>query len=432
MQTRLQLNILVVTTPAAGHVYPFLPLVAHLVEVGHRVAWYTGAAFQGRIEATGARFYPIQRAIDHSGMSKAEAFPDLEGLSGLQDFIGSWKQIFLDAAPLQMQDLMDILPYFPADVVLADETSFAAGLVRERTGIPYTVMSTSIYFYRSRDTAPLGLGLPPNDSLFGRVRNQMAALMADHVMLRELRAYADHIRRENGFKPLPGGVLQNVTVRPDLYLMATIPSFEYPRTDQIPNTHYIGSINQPTELDFPLPNWWDRLHDDSPVVHVTQGTVSNYSAGQLLLPALRGLADAGVLVVATTGGPSPDEIGLTDIPDNAIVTPFIPHDMLLPHVDVMITNGGYGGVQRALQHGVPLVISGATEEKPEVAARVQWSGAGIDLRALTPDPAKLAGAVQQILNSESYRQRAATLQAEFAAYDAPSMAARHIERLVSP
>jgi UDP:flavonoid glycosyltransferase YjiC (YdhE family) len=30
----------------------------------------------------------------------------------------------------------------------------------------------------------------------------------------------------------------------------------------------------------------------------------------------------------------------------------------------MVTNGGYGGVQAALANGVPLVVAGATEEKP--------------------------------------------------------------------
>jgi UDP:flavonoid glycosyltransferase YjiC (YdhE family) len=45
----------------------------------------------------------------------------------------------------------------------------------------------------------------------------------------------------------------------------------------------------------------------------------------------------------------------------------------------MITNGGYGGVQHALRHGVPVIVAGETADKAEVAARVQYTGAGIDL-----------------------------------------------------
>jgi formate dehydrogenase assembly factor FdhD len=40
---------------------------------------------------------------------------------------------------------------------------------------------------------------------------------------------------------------------------------------------------------------------------------------------------------------------------------------LLPKVDVMVTNGGYGGVQRAVSTGVPLVVAGSTEDELEVA-----------------------------------------------------------------
>ncbi len=48
---------------------------------------------------------------------------------------------------------------------------------------------------------------------------------------------------------------------------------------------------------------------------------------------------------------------------------FIPFDRLLPQVDVFVANGGYGGVQLALSHGVPIVGAGRTEDKIEVNAR---------------------------------------------------------------
>jgi UDP:flavonoid glycosyltransferase YjiC (YdhE family) len=91
---------------------------------------------------------------------------------------------------------------------------------------------------------------------------------------------------------------------------------------------------------------------------------------------------------------------------------FIPHDRLLPHVDVMVTNGGYGGVHQALAHGVPLVVAGDSEDKPEVAARVHWAGAGVDLHTGRPSPARLAEAVRGVLGRPTYAARARALQAE--------------------
>ena len=103
-----------------------------------------------------------------------------------------------------------------------------------------------------------------------------------------------------------------------------------------------------------------------------------------------------MLVVATTGGPDPAPLR-RGLPANVRLERFIPHDVLLPHVDAMVTNGGYGGVQQALAHGVPLVVAGDSEDKPEVAARVQWSGAGINLHTGRPSPAMVARAVRRVL-----------------------------------
>jgi len=84
-------------------------------------------------------------------------------------------------------------------------------------------------------------------------------------------------------------------------------------------------------------------------------------------------------------------------------------------VDVMVTNGGYGGVQQALANGVPLVVAGDSEDKPEVAARVHWSGTGVNLRTGRPSPAMVARAVRGVLDRPTYRARAQALQEQIAA-----------------
>ena len=72
----------------------------------------------------------------------------------------------------------------------------------------------------------------------------------------------------------------------------------------------------------------------------------------------------------------------------------------------MVTNGGYGAVQRALSTGIPLVVAGNTEDKPEVAARVAWAGAGIDLSSGTPTPKAIRAAVREVLGDGRYMGRA--------------------------
>ena len=99
---------------------------------------------------------------------------------------------------------------------------------------------------------------------------------------------------------------------------------------------------------------------------VSQGTIA-LEMRDLVVPTLKALAGEHVLVIATTGGAPASSLGI-ELPANARVAPFIPFDQLLPHVDVMVTNGGFGGVQFALANGVPLVVAGTTEEKQEATA----------------------------------------------------------------
>ncbi len=97
----------------------------------------------------------------------------------------------------------------------------------------------------------------------------------------------------------------------------------------------------------------------------------------------------------------------------------------------MITNGGYGGVQFALAHGVPLVVAGDTEDKPEIAARVAWSGAGINLRTGRPAQAAIAEAVRSVLAESDYRAGAGRLRDELAACTPLESISRALEAAVA-
>jgi UDP:flavonoid glycosyltransferase YjiC (YdhE family) len=82
---------------------------------------------------------------------------------------------------------------------------------------------------------------------------------------------------------------------------------------------------------------------------------------------------------------------------------------LLPRIDVLVTNGGYGTVNQALSYGVPLVTAGLTEDKADMNARVAWSGVGIDLRTNEPTPSALREAVCCVLDRPDHRARAARM-----------------------
>lgn len=158
-----------------------------------------------------------------------------------------------------------------------------------------------------------------------------------------------------------------------------------------------------------LPRWWGDLDAPVPIVHVTQGTLDNADPTKLIIPTIRALADEAVMTVVSTGGLAPAALQRAfggPLPDNVRVTPFLPYDQLLPRSDVMVSNGGMGGVLQSLRYGVPLVLAGNTEDKPEVAARVRRLGAGLDLRTGRPSPRQLRTAVRAVLTDRTFRTEA--------------------------
>jgi UDP:flavonoid glycosyltransferase YjiC (YdhE family) len=130
-------------------------------------------------------------------------------------------------------------------------------------------------------------------------------------------------------------------------------------------------------------------------------------------------------VIVTT----PDPAALGPVPANVRVARFVPHPLLLPHVNAMVSNGGYNGVKAALAAAVPLVIAPWGNDQPDVAGRLAWSGAGINLRTRAPRPDMIASAVRAVLDDPAYRTAARRIAAEFAAYPGGDRAAHLLERL---
>lgn len=419
-------RFLIATVPATGHINPALPIARRLIERGHEVRWYTGDEYKHKVEATGAHFTPMHADADMRTLE--ERFPHARELTGLAAFKFGLKHIFIDPIPGHIHDLQRILQTFPADVLLADTGFLAAGVLHELGGPRWATYGITALTLSSRDTAPFGMALPPAQSLVQRLRFRLLNALMDHVLFRDVQLHMRQVRRRLGLSDGGPSVL-NSTLSPYLYLQSSTPAFEYPRSDLPPQVHFVGPLLPPPG-DWLPPAWWDDMNQARMVVHVTQGTVAT-EAGDLLVPTLKALADEDVLVVATTGGLPVKSIGLQPLPANARVESFLPHGHLLPHVDLMITNGGYNGVQIALAHGVPLIVAGTSEEKPEIAARVAWSGAGINLKTKNPTPEQIRAAVREIRLNQQYRFHAERIKTDYARRHAPLEAVALLEQLAT-
>ncbi len=84
----------------------------------------------------------------------------------------------------------------------------------------------------------------------------------------------------------------------------------------------------------------------------------------------------------------------------------------------------------ALAHGIPMVVAGTTEDKPEIAARIEWSNPGINLRTETPSVEMISTAVETVLDNSLFREASATIASEIAQLDTAKEIDRWIKSII--
>ena len=416
---------LVATYPSPGHVAPAGAVVEELTRRGHDVRWYTGRQFEDAVAPTGARFCAMPESLDWDYKNLNAAFPARAKLKGLKQNQFDLAEIFVRPLGEHVAALYALLAEEPADVFVSHTVFYGGGWLHELGGPPHATLGDTCLAYPSRDAAPYGMGVAPRGDWVGHLRNRALNAISRTTFLPPVVKAAREVRAELGLPQVPMRDLR-FGLSPYLHIQLCPRGFEYPRSDLPPHVHFVGAPEPASPADFAPPGWWPRLSESTPVVLVTQGTIATDPV-DLLAPCLEGLADKDVFVVATTGGADPALLGSTSA--NAVVEKFVPYPVLLPHVDVMVSNGGFGSVQLAIAHGVPMVVAGTSEDKKEVTAHVAWSGTGVNLRTNRPSPRALADAVARVVREPTFREHSLALRAQTAGQRPAEAAADLLEDL---
>ncbi len=465
-------KILVVSMPFAGHVGPTSAIAAELIRRGHEVTAYTGAKYHRRFTSLGATWLPWTRATDYDDADLAATFPPAVVARGLRGDQANVKYILFGTAPGQAADILaaaaapaapqsgieqggveqggveqggveqsgieqgggrpeqdGAAARGPFDLIVTDQLAFGGAVAAESLGIPWATVVVTPLELTSRHLPPPSMPWRPGTGPAGRARDAVLRGLTSLATRAGVDPQLNRLRAGVGLGPVRPGRLFDSVHSTDLVLAQGVPGLEYPRPDLPAHVHFVGRLAPAVAASSnpELPPWWPDLAAVGTVVHVTQGTL-DVEANDLIKPTIAALADRDVLVVATTGGVDPATLG--PLPPNARAAAFLPHDQLLPQVDVMVTNGGWGGVLAAVQAGIPLVVAGRSLDKPEVARRVAWSGAGLDLRTGSPKPEQVARAVDEIRADPRFRERARDLGAAITAAGGATRAGDLLERLL--
>ena len=428
------MKILLASIPATGHFNPILVAARILKEAGHETAIYTSLVFRDKIEKAEVRFFPLPEDADQGVRDFIASFFEKHKVTpGPEELVKAYSGVFINPMISQFRGLQAILKEFCPDVVI-HETSFA-GVIPMLLG-PRSERPASVYLgitalpLERADGAPSGPGLLPSEDPEKRKEYAEIARNINELKHLPMRSAADKLLADIGLPSLPASLFASEAMLADLILQPCTPLFEFPLRESEEKLHFIGALLPSGAGDVPA-QIKEAKKAGRKIVLVSQGTIANNDLGKLLAPTILALGEReDFLILATTGGKPIENIPCTLTP-NTIASQYLNFGEILPEVDVLVAFGSYGTVTQTLSFGVPMVVAGMGEDKPEVGARVTWTGTGIYLATDTPTPEQIRDAVDQILAKPEYRACAQELAQEFASYDSAKRLTELVEEAVA-
>ncbi|HEX7202145.1 MAG TPA: nucleotide disphospho-sugar-binding domain-containing protein [Arthrobacter sp.] len=424
------MNILFASQAIDGHFNPMTGVAMRLKERGHDVRWYTGPVFTGKLKGLGIPLVPFKRAIEHRADNLFELYPERARLKGPRAIGFDGEKIFASNISNFFEDIRDLQQEFPFDALVVDSSMFVQRLVSHLLGKPVVNVAVIPNMESDPLVPPLFFGFRPPRNPAGKALQTVAGQLSDKIILRPAH---QSYRRQHTFYgqdvPKRGRLTDDAYRCSDAVIQAGTQSLDFPRRNTNPKVHYVGALlpyRRPgADVAEELPPGY------STTIVVTQGTVDNADQDKLIIPALEALQDMDALVIVATGGRGTAELNRRYPQPNILIRDYVDFAAVFESTDVFVTNGGFGGVQLALSKGVPLVVSGINEGKSDVNARVEYAGAGINLRTEAPSPEKIRRAVHSILAEPGWKERAQQMRQDFARQDPAEAAADVVERVLA-
>jgi MGT family glycosyltransferase len=314
------------------------------------------------------------------------------------------------------RDVLDELERRPADAIVTEAMLAGALVAAEAARTPAALITTTVDVMPAPGRPPFGPALRPATGPLGRLRDRALDRAGRAGWNRGLSGL-NSARAELGLPPV--GDVYEVLTGADRILVLSSEAFDYPELPRHPKVRVVGP-----RLDDP--EWASELalpDGEAPLVLV--GLSSTYQEQQgVLRRTAAALATLPVRGLVTTG-PAVEPFAVAG---NVSVVESAPRAAVLPHAAAVVTHGGHGTVMKALAAGVPMVVMPMGRDQPENASRVLAAGAGVRIRQ-SASPEKIAAAVNEVLENESYRASAQRLAAAIAEETARDRAAEELEEL---
>ncbi|HEV7938080.1 MAG TPA: glycosyltransferase [Solirubrobacteraceae bacterium] len=404
------MKVLAYTSPARGHLYPVVPIVAELARRGHDTTLYSLAGELEQLAPLGIEGAAIDSAIERI---EIEDYRERSQLGAIRSVF----RTFLKRSASEAPDLQRALAKHDPDLLLIDINCWGAATVAEASGRPWAMYSPYLLPLPSKDAPAYGPGLRPMGGPLGAARDAIVNRVSERISFQSTMPQINALRSEHGLAALAR--FDDLLAAPSLLLSLTAEGFEYPRSDWPANVKLVGPMNWSPPLDAShdglartsaegapparqfsqAQEWLADLTD--PLVLVTCSTERQRDK-RLLHVALEALPEAGMSVLGTTAAHDPTDFATA--PGSKIVR-FLSHDAVLQRTACVICHGGLGITQKALAAEVPVVVVPFGRDQAETARRVEFAEAGVRLPPRRLTPKRLLDAVQRAIECRAGAQR---------------------------
>lgn len=188
-------------------------------------------------------------------------------------------------------------------------------------------------------------------------------------------------------------------------------------TDLPDRFRYIGPII--TRLDLPVPPEIENIPRDKPIIYFGMGSSGNPEVTRRLI---EGFKDTPYRVIAPVRARL--EGMEVEVPDNVVLTGWIPAHKVNPMADLSIIHGGQGTVYTACLAGAPVVgIAFQPEQEGNLQCLVR-KGFAIRVRRNELSPEKILKAARELLADSEAKRKAEDFKKIVESWDGPTEAAR--------
>ncbi len=184
--------------------------------------------------------------------------------------------------------------------------------------------------------------------------------------------------------------------------------------------HYIGPL--PAKIDLLIPEEVTSMPRDKPIVYFAMG-----SSGKPAIVAeiLAGFKNKPYRVIAPVR--SHIDQMTVDIPENVVVTGFLPAHKVNPMADISVIHGGQNTVMSACQSGTPIVGIGMHPEQQANLDACVRKGFAVRLNKKRTSASDVLAAVDKLLHDEDAKTAVKMFQLQLAEWNGPENAARFLK-----